>query len=173
MHPLIRNVFILIFISAAASRSFAGTQSVKPVSLPITGFKNISQLDSMFSSVVSVTAGSVVSMTAASKETSLSEKEADHSSSRICSCQVLDLQSSNYDHQSVVLLSEKTNDGSSAAYTAARNRLQKEKKHLKKMFYDRIKVVAEFQGTGSCKSMFFRLRSSDKNLKLYEILNAD
>ncbi len=102
-----------------------------------------------------------------------SEKEMNLSSSRICSCQILNLESSNYDHHSVVLLSEKANDGSSAAYTAAKNRLQKEKNHLKKMFYDKIKVVATFQGVGTCKSMFLHLRSSDENLKLYEILNAD
>jgi hypothetical protein len=165
MHPLIRNAFTLVFLSATALHSFAGTESIKPVTLSITVYKYIGQLDSIISAETLVTTGTI--------ETGKSGNVSELSSSRICSCQVLDLASSNYDHQSVVLLSEKRNDGSSAAYTAARNRLQKEKKHLKKMFYDKIKVVAEFQGTGSCKSMFFRLRSSDKNLKLYEILNAD
>jgi hypothetical protein len=73
----------------------------------------------------------------------------------------------------VVLLAEKTNDGSGSAYTAARNRIQKEKKTLKKMFYDRVKLVSEMQGAGSCKSMFYQLRATDKSLQLYEILNAD
>jgi hypothetical protein len=41
------------------------------------------------------------------------------------------------------------------------------------MFYDKIKTVAELRGTGSCKSMFFRLKTADNHLQLYEILNAD
>ena len=92
---------------------------------------------------------------------------------RICSCQVLNLQSSNHDHRFVVLLAEKTNDNSGAAFKAARNRIQKEKKQLKKLFYDKVKLVAEMQGRGSCKSMYFRLRTTDSQLQLYEILNAD
>jgi hypothetical protein len=72
-----------------------------------------------------------------------------------------------------VLLSEKTNDGTPAAYSAAKSRLLKEKRHLKKMFYDKVKVIAEFQGAGSCKSMFLRLHTTNKNLQLYEILSAD
>jgi hypothetical protein len=71
------------------------------------------------------------------------------------------------------LLAEKKNDGSRTAYAIAKNRIQKEKKHLKKMFYDKIEVVSEMQGMGSCKEMFYRLRTADENLRLYEILNAD
>jgi len=103
----------------------------------------------------------------------MSPEEVSNSAGRICSCQILNLESANYDHRYVVLLAEKTNDGSSAVYAAAKNRIAKEKKQLKQMFYDRVKVVAEMQGTGSCKSMFFRLRAADSQLQLYEILNAD
>lgn len=73
----------------------------------------------------------------------------------------------------MVLLAEKTNDGSSSVYKLAKNRIQKEKKQLKKLFYDKVEVVDEIQGTGSCKSMFYQLSSANGNLKLYEILNAD
>lgn len=123
--------------------------------------------------LVSLLSPALVSPVRAAQESEIVNKEAVLSSSRICSCQVLNLESSNYDHRSVVLLSEKSNDGTPAAYSAAKNRLLKEKRLLKKMFYDKVKVVAEFQGTGSCKSMFLQLRSTDKNLQLYEILNAD
>ena len=106
------------------------------------------------------------------KESELSSEEA-NSSGKICSCQVLNLESSNFDHRYVVLLAEKKNDGCAAAYAIARNRIQKEKKHLKQMFYDKVKVVSQMQGTGSCKEMFFRLKKADVSLQLYEILNAD
>lgn len=92
---------------------------------------------------------------------------------RICSCQILDLASSNYSEQRVVLLAEKTSQGSAKDYVLARKHLQKEKKHLKAMFYDKVKVVAETQGAGSCKSFYFKLKTADSRLQLYEILDAD
>jgi hypothetical protein len=73
----------------------------------------------------------------------------------------------------VALLAEKKNDGSRTAYAIAKNRIQKEKKHLKQMFYDKIKVVSEIQETGSCKELFYRLKTANVRLQLYEILNAD
>jgi hypothetical protein len=163
MYPLIRIAFILLFLYSVAFECFAGTESVRPVKPASFSSKNIGRLDSLLNPAVLVDA----------KEAVLSDKNVDLSSSRICTCQILNLESSNYDHRSVVLLSEKTNDGSPGAYTAAKNRLLKEKKQLKKMFYDKIQVVSEFQGAGSCKSMFYRLHATDKNLQLYEILNAD
>jgi len=107
------------------------------------------------------------------KESVQNSEETNSSEEKICSCQVLNLESSNFDHRYVVLLAEKKNDGTGTAYTIAKNRIQKEKKHLKQMFYDKIKVVSEKQGTGSCKEMFYRLRKADVSLQLYEILNAD
>ena len=107
------------------------------------------------------------------KESDLTSDETKSSTGKICSCQVLNLESSNFDHRFVVLLAEKKNDGTRSAYTIAKNRIQKEKKHLKQMFYDKIEVVSEKQAAGSCKEMFYRLKTADVSLQLYEILNAD
>jgi hypothetical protein len=145
--------------------SFAGTITIKPVKSPIINNSFLSKLDSFLSSEVSPKP--------MEKENEISENETTHPSSRICSCQILNLESSNYDHRAVVLLSEKTYDGTPAAYSAAKTRLLKEKKHLKKMFYDKVKVIGEFQAAGSCKSMFLRLQTTNNNLRLYEILSAD
>jgi hypothetical protein len=41
------------------------------------------------------------------------------------------------------------------------------------MFYNKVNVLVEKQNTGSNKEMFYQLRSSDKNLQHYEILDAD
>jgi hypothetical protein len=92
---------------------------------------------------------------------------------RICSCQIVDLESSNYDHRHVALLAEKTNYGSNSDFIITRNRIEKEKKHLKKMFYDKIKLITEIHQSVSCKSLYFKLRTADSQLQLYEILNAD
>jgi len=70
-------------------------------------------------------------------------------------------------------LSEKKTDGSDAGFKATRKSILKERKQLKKLFYDKVKLVAEMQGKGSCKSMYFRLRTADHQLQLYEILNAE
>ena len=165
MRPLIRLSYTLAFLCFAALNVFAGTGSVRPVNPIAFRLSHIVKLDSVLSASVSV-----ISVEKASPS---SMDKAAESSSRICSCQILNLESSNYDHRYVVLLAEKTNDGSSSAYNVAKNRIQKEKKHLKQMFYDKVKVIGEMQGTGSCKAMFFRLRSADSHLQLYEILNAD
>jgi hypothetical protein len=163
MRPLIRFTIALLFLSLATLDSFGGSETARPVNPIDLHFKHIERLDSFLTSGISNhTAVSVLS-----PEKTLS------SSGRICSCQILNLGSSNYDHRLVVLLAEKTNDGSAEAYTVAKNRIQKEKKFLKQMFYDKVKVVAEMQGTGTCKSLFYQLRTADKNLRLYEILNAD
>ena len=165
MRPLIRIAFTLLFLFLVTMDVFGGSGSSKPVSPSVFQIHNLLTLDSLLT--VRVT------LTEIRKSSDITPTETSNSTGRICSCQVLNLESSNYDHRYVVLLAEKTNDGSGTAYASARNRLQKEKKHLKQMFYDKIKVVSELQGTGSCKSMFYQLRTADSHLQLYEILNAD
>jgi hypothetical protein len=164
MRPLIRIAFVLFILCLAVFNIFAGTASVRPVRPNTFKFQNIAKLDSFLSARISVYSA---------KKISESSPKTSPGSDRICSCQILNLESSNYDHRYVVLLAEKTNDGSSTAYNAAKNRIKKEKKQLKHLFYDKVKTVAEMQGTGSCKSMFYRLRTADSHLQLYEILNAD
>jgi hypothetical protein len=167
MRPLIRNVFTFIFLCLTSFKIYAGNEIALPVKAATFHLIQIEKLDSFLRSTVTVISVQKVS------EKANDDLESSKSGSHICSCQVLNLESSNYDHRYVVLLAEKTNNGSSSDYKEAKNRLLKEKKHLKQMFYDKIKVVAEIQGTGSCKSMFYKLRTADSHLQLYEILNAD
>jgi hypothetical protein len=165
MRPLIRFTIALFILSLFSLDSFGGSESVKPVN-PFNLYDNhIERLDSFLTVRNSIQSAKTAFPLVAGAVLP--------SAGRICSCQILNLGSSNYDHRYVVLLAEKTNDGSGEAYIVAKNRIQKEKKFLKQMFYDKVKVVAEMQGTGTCKSMFYQLRTADKNLKLYEILNAD
>ena len=168
MISLIRTsikLFLLFFLSLAVMSCFAGTGSVKPLIKKAIPSKHILKLDSILAARVTIISTHKVS--------SVSSEISSTSSGRICSCQILNLESANYDHRYMVLLAEKTNDGSSSVYKLAKNRIQKEKKQLKKLFYDKVEVVDEIQGTGSCKSMFYQLSSANGNLKLYEILNAD
>lgn len=165
MHPLIRTSFALSLVFFAAQAGFAGQSSVTPATSISLISAHIGKLDSILSSRVSVIE--------VKKEPELTTEDGNSSTEMICSCQVLNLESSNYNHRFVVLLAEKKNDRTGTAFTKAKNRIQKEKKHLKQMFYDKIQVVSEMQGTGSCKAMFYRLKTADMSLQLYEILNAD
>ena len=97
----------------------------------------------------------------------------DHPSGRICSCQIMNLESSNYSRRHIAVFAEKTNHGSAADFNAARNRIRRERKHLKQMFYDKVEVVAEISAEGTCRSMYVKLKSNDARLQIYEILNAD
>lgn len=96
------------------------------------------------------------------------------SSSKICACQILHMQSNNYNHPNVVLLAEKTINGDLSSDAAkAKVALETEKKHLKNYFYSKIKVQQMLIDGTDCKSMFRKLKSDNNDLLLYEILDAD
>ena len=164
MHRLTRTSFASFLLCLVLQASFAGQNSVSPLD-------SISFLPASVGKVDSVL-NSHVTLLEVEKKSEESTEEA-NSAGKICSCQILNLSSSNYDHRFVVLLAEKKKDGAGNAFLKAKNRIQKEKKHLKQMFYDKIEVVSEMQGTGSCDAMFSSLRKVNVSLQLYEILDAD
>jgi hypothetical protein len=96
------------------------------------------------------------------------------SSIKICSCQVLDLQSTNHRHRNIALFAEKTN-GRSLSFDMGRiNKImEKEKKHMQSFFYDKLTVVNVFTESTDCRSLFSKLKTKNKSLVLYDILNAD
>jgi hypothetical protein len=164
MRPLIPFATTIFFICLSATNLIAGNGSAKPVNTIGLRTYQIEHINAFLST-------NLKDLTADPS----GEQSADHKgrTARICSCQILDLASSNYSERRVVLLAEKTSQGSSRDYVMARKHLQKEKKHLKEMFYDKVKVVAESQSVGSCKSFYFKLKTADSRLQLYEILDAD
>ena len=94
---------------------------------------------------------------------------------KICSCQVLALQSSLYRRQkNIALFAEKTN-GRSFSYDVNRiNRvIEKEKRHMQSFFYDKLFVLNSFTEHTDCKSLYTKLKSKNKYLILYDILDAD
>jgi hypothetical protein len=171
MNPLIRIVFGLLFLSLIVINGFAGDGSVRPIGrLSEISFAAIHKVDSFLSASLVVS-----KIPSAKEESGVSPAEPETASfrARICSCQILNLESSNYNHRHIALFAEKANHGSSSDFTAAKNRIEKEKKQLKRMFYDKVKVVAEVTAVGSCHSMYIQLKSGDQSLQVYEILNAD
>jgi hypothetical protein len=84
------------------------------------------------------------------------------------------MKSSNYEHQNVAVLAEKTNNGHfSSDFGAAKETIEKEKKHLRLLFYDKLKVVTRFSAPTDCKSLYRRLKAANESLVMYNILNAD
>ena len=132
---------------------FAGDFSVRPVSsLPGNFFSTVKKVDADF----------------ALHEISRSV------GAKICSCQILNMESANYQHRNVAVFAEKTNHGNySADYRIAKDVIEKEKKHLKHLFYDKVKVVNHIAQTTDCKSLYIKLKGADRSLVMYDILDAD
>ena len=93
---------------------------------------------------------------------------------KICSCQVLDLQSNNHRHRNIALFAEKTN-GRSISFDMSRiNKImEKEKKHMQSFFYDKLTVVNVFTESTDCRSLFSKLKTKNRSLVMYDILNVD
>ncbi len=93
---------------------------------------------------------------------------------KICSCQVLELQSTNHRHRNIALFAEKSNGRSLLADMGRMNRvIEKEKKHMQSFFYDKLTVVNVFTEATDCRSLYARLKNKNRSLVLYDILNAD
>jgi hypothetical protein len=126
MRPLIRIAFALFFLCLAALNVFGDGRSPGPAIPASFRSHYIKTPDSLLSVLVTVVT--------ANENPEPAPDEVIVSRGRICSCQILNLESLNYDHRYVVLLAEKTNDGSTAAFNAAKNRIRKEKNVSKKCF---------------------------------------
>lgn len=93
---------------------------------------------------------------------------------KICSCQILVLQTSYRRQKNFALFAERTNKKSFASDLSFANRvLEKEKRHMQSFFYDKLEVVGTISDAIDCKSMFKRLKTKNKALYLYDILDAD
>jgi hypothetical protein len=95
-------------------------------------------------------------------------------STKICSCQILVLQTNNRRQKNFALFAERTNKKSFASDLSFANRvLEREKRHMQSFFYDKLEVVGTISDAIDCKSMFKRLKTKNKALYLYDILDAD
>ena len=150
---MIRTLICCASLFALSFSSFAGNGSPKPVSPFSPDF---------FALVRKVDSGLSLSEIPSSR------------TRKICSCQILNLQSSNYKHNNVAVFAEKTSQGNySAASKIAREVIEKEKKHLRHAFYDRLQVVNRFSENTDCQSLYSKLKGADHSLVMYDILDAD
>ncbi|MBS1948540.1 MAG: hypothetical protein JST47_12305 [Bacteroidetes bacterium] len=95
-------------------------------------------------------------------------------SGKICSCEILALQTNIWRQRNFVLLAEKTNKKSFSSDLSYANRaIEKEKRHMRCFFYDKVEVISRLSDAIDCRSMYKRLKSENKSILLYDILDAD
>jgi len=93
---------------------------------------------------------------------------------KICSCQILEMKSNNFEHKNVAVFAEKTNLGKfSSDFDIAKDVIEKEKKHIRLLFYDKVKVVNRVTEATDCKSLYIKMKDADQSLVMYDILDAD
>ncbi|HEX4851142.1 MAG TPA: hypothetical protein VFV08_10065, partial [Puia sp.] len=128
------SMALLCVIIMLDNYSFANNSSVRPVSsLPQNFFNAVKNVDADFGL----------------RETNR------NTGAKICSCQILTMESANYQHHNVAVFAEKTNHGNySSDYRIAKDVIEKEKKHLKRLFYDKLKVVNRIAQITDCKSLY-------------------
>lgn len=93
---------------------------------------------------------------------------------RVCVCEIMDLMNSNENLVQVAVFAEKVNSGNIGVnYQLAERSIKKERKRMKEVYFDSIKTNTKLAVNTNCKSLYNKLKKTNPDLKLYEILNAD
>jgi hypothetical protein len=96
-----------------------------------------------------------------------------NATAKVCACQILNLRSNNHHVKNAVVFAEKTNSDGQSDMAKARTRVEKEKRILRILFYNRIQVIAKTTAATDCNTLFLQMKKKQDNLLLYEVLNAD
>jgi hypothetical protein len=92
---------------------------------------------------------------------------------KVCACQILNMRSNNHHVKNAVVFAEKTNSDGEADLEKAKTRLEKEKRILRLLFYNKIEVITRTTAATDCNTLFQQLKKKKDNLLLYEVLDAD
>ena len=96
-----------------------------------------------------------------------------NASAKVCACQILNMRSNNHHVKNAVVFAEKTNSEGANDLEKAKLRLEKEKRILRILFYNKIEVISKTTAATDCNTLFEQLKKKQDNLLLYEVLNAD
>jgi hypothetical protein len=83
------------------------------------------------------------------------------------------MRSNNHHVKNAVVFAEKTNSDGEADLEKAKTRLEKEKRILRLLFYNKIEVITRTTAATDCNTLFQQLKKKKDNLLLYEVLDAD
>ena len=93
---------------------------------------------------------------------------------KICSCQILRVESNNEEQNFIAVFAQATNTGDlSFNFASANTVLEKEKKHLKTFFYTKIKIAENVTAATECSSLYKDIQVKYANVKMYDILDVD
>jgi hypothetical protein len=96
-----------------------------------------------------------------------------NSTAKVCACQILNLRSNNQHVKNAVVFAEKSISDEHTDLAKAKTRLEKEKRLLRILFYNRIQVIAKTTAATDCNTLFLQMKKKQDNLLLYEVLDAD
>src|SRR5581483_4195913 len=88
---------------------------------------------------------------------------------KVCACQILNLRSNNHHLENVAVFAERTNNDANNDFELAIKRLEKEKLHLRLLFFDKISVVTKTRAATDCNSLFIQLKKKHDRLVTYEV----
>jgi ActR/RegA family two-component response regulator len=147
MNPFIKTCFLVIAYFAISITTHANDGTITPAAFTTTRF------------IASVTSfDSIITANATAK---------------VCACQILNMQSNNHNVKNAVVFAEKTISEGSTDLEKAMTRLEKEKRILRSLFYNKIQVIAKTTAETDCNTLFLQMKKKQANLLLYEVLNAD
>lgn len=147
MNPFIKTCFLAIACIAINQTTLANDGHFTPSAFTTTHF--IASVKT-FDSIITVSA-----------------------TAKVCACQILNMRSNNHHVKNAAVFSEKTNNDGSIDLEKAKTRLEKEKRILRILFYNRIEVIAKTTAATDCNTLFLQMKKKQDNLLLYEVLNAD
>jgi hypothetical protein len=96
-----------------------------------------------------------------------------NTTAKVCACQILNLRSNNHHLKNAVVFAEKTFSNEQTDLAKAKTRLEKEKRLMRILFYNKIQVIAKSTAATDCNTLFLQLKKKQANLLLYEVLDAD
>ncbi|HTE10104.1 MAG TPA: hypothetical protein VK645_04025 [Chitinophagaceae bacterium] len=93
---------------------------------------------------------------------------------KVCACQILRVASNNENETLVAVFAQGTNNGDlSANFATAISVLEKEKKHMKAMFYTKIKTAENVTAATPCSKLYKNIQVKYASVKMYDVLDAD
>ncbi len=93
---------------------------------------------------------------------------------RVCVCEIMEAENNNQSFSNLVVLAEKENDGDlSKSYRIAEQQISSEKKQMKAIYFDKLRVNTKIAVATDCMSLYLKLNQRNNDFRLYDILNAD
>lgn len=95
-------------------------------------------------------------------------------SNKICSCRLMDVQTSRYEKELVGIFAEMMPEGKMTSnYRLMDELIRRETVYFRIVFAKSAEVRETFRSATDCRSLYFRLKATNSRLRLYNILDAD